>query len=189
MQQEFKNRLNAFQKERTFVLDKDRLQVWEAGMQIKDVPLRNIKSIKLSYEPTRLNTRNYVCTLDIGPEALKLQSTDYVSLANFRDNAEAYVAFVSQLLPMAQNANPYLKLKGGSSATQYYGSLAFLAIVLVLVILVFTLTGGFSWTSMLRLVILAIFIPSLLKYIKKNKPIQFSAYEIPEKLLPIPAVI
>lgn len=181
----YRFRKSTFDKEKTFTLQPNCLNIQQADAAEKNIAYNRVRSIRLSYVPDRMRTNNYQCSIETDKDKLQLMSWSYVSLANFKEDKENYRALVLELIARVHAANPRVLLLSGRPRGAYYGSIFFMAVAFIVLAILFSKLGasisGLSW---LKLALLLLMIPLAISYIKKNKPGNFSAAAVPPSLLP-----
>lgn len=159
-----------------------------ADRSVRTLPLDRIAALRLSFDPTRSESNRYRCTLVLsGGESLTFFNRTFTGFANFEDTSAAYTAFVRELVAALANASPRCVFVGGVSASRYALNglaTAFVALV-VLAATLFLLASGLIWIVVIKLVLLAVYFPNLVRWLRRNRPQPFVPSAIPPALLPL----
>jgi hypothetical protein len=184
-------RANVFEHEATWRLAPDALERIGGPTQnpkaVQRFPYRDVSELWLSFAPTRFDRERYRCELRMRTgQRVRIFSTHYQSIGNFEDRAVTYVPFARGLVARVAGANPACRFRSGKSRLAYVLEHAFLLAALILLVLVIGMVGGanLSQLVMVKLAILAFYIPVAILYARKNWPRQFDARAIPEDVLP-----
>ena len=148
------------------------------------IPYGEIKSVRLQHDPTRIKQDRYICTIKHGLGNLEFSNAHYVSPANFKDVSEEYRAFINALHTKLDNY-PAIKYFAGNSKTKY---IIYFLISIVSMVLVFGV-GFFMFSAISGLIAvkLLLFIGYcylVYKYLKKNKPAEYTPQKLPSQVLP-----
>ncbi len=153
-------------------------------------PYADIAGIRLSFDPTRFDTRRHRCdvTMRDGTRA-RFWSTHYVAVAEFDDRAATYTPLVRALVVRVAAANPSSVFRAGKRPLVFWAEQAFLVLMATIVVWVLALVGGsdLSEATWLKLGIVIAFIPLALRYARKNYPRRLAPDVIPPEVLPGPA--
>jgi hypothetical protein len=151
------------------------------------LPCADIVELRVTFDPTRADTRRYRCDLTMrdGGRAT-IWSTHYVSAGDFEDRAATYTPLVRGLVARAAAANPACVFRAGKPRLVYWAEHAFLIAMAALLVFVLALVGGsgVSELVLVKLAIIAAFIPLLWSYARKNRPRRFGHDAVPSDLLP-----
>ncbi|MEP2774831.1 MAG: hypothetical protein ABJQ29_14730 [Luteolibacter sp.] len=179
-------RVSALESESTWRLDGDTLWMRSQGQTDIPIPLAHITTVRLSYEPSRMQTRRYRCRLysALGLSAM-IQNDSYKGFADFEDRSDSYNSLVRLLILRIASINPQCIFKSGTSQLSWWAQAIMIAVIfgiLILVsILLYTAIGALV---IIKLLIIALFIPTLIRWFMKNRPHAFDPKDIPEGLLP-----
>lgn len=150
-------------------------------------PYQDIREIRLSFAPTRVDGRRYRCDFQLKNGVLvAILSTHYAGFADFEDRAATYTPLVRELIERVAAANPACKFEAGKRLGTYVGEHIFLFLMVLLLVLVIGMVGGASLSTlvMVKLSILITYIPLMILYTRKNWPRSFDPSAIPDELLP-----
>jgi hypothetical protein len=150
-------------------------------------PYVTVRELRLSFDPTRFDTNRYRCDLRFASgAALTIYSTHYVGVGEFEDRAATYGPLVRELIARVAAANPACSFKAGKTLGSYWGELIFLLAMVLLLAFVLGLVGGVSLSALvvIKLGIIAVFVPIMISYARKNRPRGFNPAVIPEDVLP-----
>lgn len=150
------------------------------------VPFRDIVYVRLRYFPTRAQTNRYECILQTRTgRSWKVVNQFYEGPMTFRDESTAYSAFIRELVQRVAIANPSAAFVRGTAAASYYLSLGFCILMFVLLAAVILTIGfTFHWLVLVKLVIIAAFIPVLVRYARRSKPGPLDPHRVPADTLP-----
>lgn len=179
-------RVSAFEPEYSWRLDGDTLWMCTAGQADISIDLAKITTVRLSYEPTRMQTGRYRCRI-YGPLGLAamIQNESYMGFTSFESRSDTYNSLVRLLIPRIASLNPQCIFKSGTSHLSWWGQALMIAIVFgLLLILLIVLYSAIGPLAIIKLVIIAFFIPPLARWFMKNKPRTFDPSDIPKSLLP-----
>ncbi|HRE64937.1 MAG TPA: hypothetical protein PKU77_14195 [Ferruginibacter sp.] len=181
----YKYRKSTFTKEQTLSLTETALNIVEENKEDKIISYKDIKSIRLSFILDRMGPENFLCTIKSPAGYTSITSSSYVSFANFNRNKEDYSIFVKELIKNATLANPSIQLISGSSKASYFLTITMMVVFAIAIALLFYFIGeSISSITWVNFAIVLLSVPMMIAYIRKNKPGNFSADNIPEKLLP-----
>lgn len=151
------------------------------------VPLGEIAAVRLEYAPTRAEPNRYRCTLTRrdGGELAFFNRTVRGG-AEFEDRSAAFNDFVRTLHAVLAREAPGCRFRGGVPAGTYalnVLAVAFTGAVL-LVAAVFVVSNGLGWLILLKVAVLAVFAPTLFRWLARNRPVRYAAGAIPARVLP-----
>jgi hypothetical protein len=150
-------------------------------------PYALISDLRLCFDPTRADDTRYRCDLRLveGRKA-SFYSTHYVSVGEFEDRAATYVPLVRGLVARAAAANPACRFYSGKRPWTYWATHVFLLTMLLLLVFVFGLVGSVAFNDLVlvKLGIIAAYIPVMIMYSRKNWPRRFDSAAIPADVLP-----
>jgi hypothetical protein len=179
-------RISALEPERTWKLHGDTLIMATAGQNDIPIPLQKISQVRLAFEPTRFQRNRFRCHLyNQSYIAATIQNESYKGIATFEDQSESYTEFLNTLIPRIGSLSPNAKFITGTSHLAWIGNAIFITFSFSLLLLVlFLMASAFPPLIIVKLILIAFFIPTLFRWFKRNKPSSFSPYSIPENLLP-----
>lgn len=146
-----------------------------------------IAELRLSFDPTRADTRRYRCDLMLrNRQRATIWSTHYVSIGEFEDRAATYTPLVRGLVARAAAANPACAFRAGKRPLVYWTEHAFLLAMAALLVFVLALVGGSGLSELVwvKLAIVLAFVPLLWRYARKNRPRRFTPDAIPRDVVP-----
>ncbi|MDD5365482.1 MAG: hypothetical protein PHR30_09100 [Gallionellaceae bacterium] len=188
----YTQRLHAFVPDRTYTVADDAL-LWRDGKGgAGQVAYADLAEVRLSYAPTRVQKNRYFLTLSTGHDAaLQISNENYLGLADFQDCSPSYRIFVTELHRSIAAANPGVRFEAGSTGMQrslHWLLTGFILLVLAAAALAF-ITLGLYWLVLVKVGIIAYYLPTLKRYLGINKPRRYAPSAIPEEMLPTaPAV-
>ena len=166
----------------------EREQVLKDGKSLTvRYPYQDIREIRLSFAPTRVDRLRYRCDFQLKNGVLvAILSTHYAGFADFEDRAATYTPLVRGLIERVAAANPACKFEAGKRPGTYWGEHIFLFLMVLLLVFVIGAVGGASLSTlvMVKLGIVVFYIPVMILYTRKNWPRSFEPSAIPDDLLP-----
>jgi hypothetical protein len=147
----------------------------------------DIVEMRLSFAPSRFDAKRHRCDIAMrdGTRAT-IWSTHYVSVGEFEDRAATYSPLVRALVARVGAANPACDFRVGKPPLGYWLRLIFVLMAFSALAYMIMLVGSaaFSGIVIVKLVIIAAFVPLLVRYINKNRPGRFRPDAIPDDALP-----
>jgi hypothetical protein len=166
----------------------EREQVLKDGKSLTvRYPYRDIREIRLSFAPTRVDRIRYRCDFQLRNGTLvAILSTHYAGFASFEDRGATYGPLVRGLIERVAAANPACKFEAGKRPGTYWGEHIFLFLMVLLLVFVIGAVGGASLSTLVlvKLGILVFYVPVLILYTRKNWPRSFDPAAIPSGLMP-----
>lgn len=183
---EHRVRVSALEKECAWKLDGDTLWIATEGRPDIPIPLAGIVRLRLSYDPSRFQTNRFRCHLyNANGKCGVIQNDSYRGMADFEDRSESYVALVRALIPRIASLSPRCTFRSGTSNLNWWVQAIFLLGVFSLLFLVmFALYTAIGPLVIVKLVIIAFFVPVAIRWFLRNKPKAFDPQEIPDAMLP-----
>lgn len=153
--------------ERRWTCTADHLEVTQHG-QTHRVPYTRIATLRLRYEPGRFATNRCMTEVvaDTGWRA-EIDNQHWAGIAAFEDRSLTYRLVIEALLARLRAANPQAVLETGQGAGLWLG-MGCLMIALVGLFFTVLLIGG-PVIAMIKLAILAFFVPTMLRYLRANR--------------------
>jgi len=136
------------------------------------VPYCEIVEIRLSFDPTRIDTNRYRCALrGSGGIRTSIVSTSYAGFASFEDRGEQYTPFVLDLVRRVRLARPSVRITTGLSWPSYILQHGLLMLALIALVGVLGIAGvpalGSTFVS---LAIVILYCGVLWRYARLNLP-------------------
>ncbi len=181
-------RVSALEPARVWKIDGDTLWMITEGQPDIAIPLAGIQEVRLAFEPSRMQTKRFRCYLyRSGIKVAAIQNEHYKGFASFEDRSESYNVFVRLLIPRIASLNPCCVFKTGTSELNWWAQAVIITFVGVFLLLTLVfLYAAIGPLVVIKLLIIAFFIPTLVRWFKRNMQKSFSPDEIPEGLLPEP---
>ncbi len=171
----------------TFTLMDDAMSFQEEGRPAVLIAYSQIKQVKPRFDPTRVQRNRHVLevTLNNG-RTYKIASMTYKGINDFEDQAEQYSLFIQAFHERLANANTTVAYQKGISGLGYAASVGVLVFLFLLLIVAigFMATGTINLIIIAKFVLLIFFIPTLIGYLKKNKPSTYDPQHLPQDMLP-----
>jgi hypothetical protein len=150
-------------------------------------PYDKIVEVRLCFDPTRADDTRHRCDIRLADRRrASFYSTHFVSFDTFEDRAATYVPLARGLVARVAEANPACRFRSGKRPVVYWTEHAVLLALFALLVFVLALVGGsaFSDLVVVKLGIIAGFIPVMIAYTRKNRPGRFDPAAIPPQVLP-----
>lgn len=184
----YSHRKSAVDFNQTYTVEEDSLS-WqcEAG-KFGRLCYDTITSVEGKFSPTRFQPNRYSLRIkSYDNNALEITNTSYISFGNFEDRSNSYVPFVRTLHEKILRHNPGVNFQKGTS----WGGYIFTIIVVTFIVTVIAVAGiffvlfGLFWVTLIKLALLIYYFPSLLRYVKRNKPGEYDPINLPDDIIPI----
>jgi hypothetical protein len=151
---------------------------------------RAIRSVRLSYAPTRIKARRYIMILRFGSGArIEIDNMHYRGFADFEERSKEYGTFARAMLERVAAAAPELKVRIGTEPLSYALQLLMVAIAfLFLAIIVLTLPAPhdyFSDVTWTRFGIILAMLPVFFLWIRRARPQLARPDALPTDALPV----
>jgi hypothetical protein len=183
----YRMRANAFVAPRSYQLTDDALTWQDDGKPLDGVFFDQIAEVRLSYSPTRIVSRRYRTQVILRAGGMaELCNKSYRGFADFEDRSTAYTAFVVELHRRLAAKGKDVRYHAGNTAFGYVANLAtiaftFLALAAVLLLLPIAALPGIV---IVKLLIIAAFVPTLLRYTRRARPMTYAPLAIPPEMMP-----
>lgn len=154
-------------EERRWTCTPDALEVTQHG-QTHRVPYARIAAMRLRYEPGRFATNRCMAEVvtDTGWSAA-IDNQHWAGIAQFEDRSLTYRLVIEALLARLRTANPQARLETGQGAALWLGMGCLMVALLGLFLAVLTIGG--PGIAMVKLAILAFFVPTMVRYLRVNR--------------------
>ena len=149
-------------------------------------PYAGITELRLSFDPTRVDTRRHRCDVRSAGGAGTLWSTHFAGVGEFEDRAATYTPFVRGLVAHVVAANPNCAFRAGTRPLAYWAGQLFLLAMAVVAIWVIAMVGGSALSEVTwgKIFVVLGLIPLAFNYARKNRPRRFEPAGIPDDVLP-----
>jgi len=185
MSSDFTARRNAFETDTTWSCGDDALEVRRDGAVLQRFPYVSIRSVNLRFHPTQYSRSRCRCVVRAGGGSTTIDSVSYTGFATFDDRSAAYRKFVSTLVARLDGRGARLTHGAGPIT---YGLSVLLAVValplLLAVVAWFLLSSGLGALILVKVLLVLAMLPTLWRYLKRNRPGRFEASRIPPEVLP-----
>ncbi len=182
----YRSRTSAFDKEQLLRLENGQLVIVSEELPTELLPLAGLTEIRLRFFPTRFQRNRYECLLhwDHGRH-LKICNQFFAGMADFKDQSGEYVRWVHELHRQSISANPNCHYFAGLSKLRYFINATFLvSIALLLIILMVLMASTLPAIAIIKLIIVACYLPILVQWLRRNKPRTYDPTAIPQVVLP-----
>jgi hypothetical protein len=180
-------RANAFVPRRTYRLTDDALTWEEDGKPLDGVFYDQISEVRLAFAPSRVATNRYRTQVIFRAGGMaEFYNTDYRGFASMPEQNAAYAAFVRELHRRLAAKGKDIAYRTGNSRLGYALNIALTVFIFAMVAVAFLLLGTFEfvWIAAVKLAIIVLFVPVLVRYIRRAKPGTYDPLAIPEQALP-----
>jgi hypothetical protein len=183
---EYRHRPHALSPEKTYRLDDVAIRCEADGAAATAIPYDQVRRVHLSFEPTRVQRNRYRLRItgrdgqryDIGNE-------HYLGIADFQDRSPGYRHFVAELHRRLAG-HPQVAYRAGNGGAQYLLNVLLAVFILAMLVLaswlLFTLGAGLLVP--VKLAIIAFYLPTLWRYMARNRPSDYAPDAIPPGVLP-----
>jgi len=180
-------RKSAFEKEKSYELTQDGIKITDHEGIVSLVKYADILQVNLSFVSTKHNSF-YQCDLKLKTgSSLLFKSQHYAGIANFEDRSADYSDFINGLHKILNASGLGIKYKKGISSVGYYASMAVFIIAGILfpIVSIGMLIGGQIIFGALGVFVSIMLFLRMKKYMKKNKPGEYTPDQLPETLIPL----
>lgn len=169
----YAKRASLFEKgEQTWTVTPEALLWSLTNGRTLSLPWRDVRTVRLGFEPTRLKSDRYVLSLTTrGGRRWTVDSLSFVGIGNFEDRSAAFTPLVLACVERVAALSPRAKARLGASVGAYWGQLLlvgtlFVVLVAVLILLP-TRHSGIFWVK--GAIVLAS-LPLLAQWIRRARP-------------------
>ena len=150
--------------------------------------LSEVTSVRLRYAPTSYKTWRYASEIRFkAGHAWHIDNGHFAGIADFEDRSATFVPFVREVIQLVSQHAPQARAYLGSSWTSYLLQVGFLAIAfsaLAGVFLMLPIGAGISGMVVVKLAIIAFFLPVVLKWARRALPQGVPINAIPDDAYP-----
>ena len=150
--------------------------------------LSEVTSVRLRYAPTSYKTWRYAFEIRFkAGHAWHIDNGHFAGIADFEDRSATFVPFVREVIQLVSQHAPQARAYLGSSWTSYLLQVGFLVIAfsaLAGVFLMLPIGAGISGMVVVKLAIIAFFLPVVLKWVRRALPQGVPINAIPEDAYP-----
>ncbi len=181
----YEYRQHAFLPLTTYRLEPDAL-TWTSEKGQGRIPYRKIDEFNLSYEPTNWASRRYRTRIKGNDLKVDLINLNYRGIADFEPLNAEYRSFISELIERVSQYAPQTPIQGGNTLFAYrmYQLIALLAAIVLIGVAVLFYTMDMPEFIALKLLLIAVYLPVLKRYLERNRPQILDPGAIPSYLLP-----
>jgi hypothetical protein len=151
------------------------------------IPFPAITRIRLRYFPTRVQRNRFECivtTRTFGE--FKITNEGYKGFLQFEDQSAGYRVFVTELCRRVAVAAPQATFVRGRALVVYLIEHAFLLGALIaLGFVLWTLGGALRGLVLVKLAIIAFYLPTVVRYAWRSLPAPFDPLNVPSEILPV----
>ena len=184
---QYRQRPHAFAPERTYTLAADGVHCQGEGELDTVIRYDQVESVRLAFEPTRAQ-RNRYCLRITGRQGQRYDITNehYAGIAEFEDRSPGYRHFAAELHRLLASGGYPARFHSGQGAMQYAFNCALTIFILVMLAGVawFLLAVGLIAIVVVKVVIIAFYLPTLFRYVTRNRPQDYLPSAIPPAVLP-----
>jgi hypothetical protein len=184
----YATRNHAFAPACTWVLNDGMLQreVADGGPPAPYL-LATVTKLRLDFHPTRADRNCFRCRLRLRDgRRLELLNRTWRGPLNFVDTSADYVAFVTALVAEVHRHAPGCRFAAGTTPLHYavnLGATAFIALCFA-AIAWFLARVNLTWMVGIKIVVILFYLPTLLRWLSRNRPRGFTPPAIPADVLP-----
>ncbi|MCF8473975.1 MAG: hypothetical protein K9G26_04695 [Emcibacter sp.] len=149
---------------------------------------KDIISVEGQYTPSRVQPNRYRLRINSHTKgSVDITNTTYKGYGEFKENNDSYIPFVKDLHRKMVNCNPSINFKKGISLLGYILSIVTVAFLLIVVIVAgyFFFIYGLITIVIIKTAFVIYYFPSLIRYIKNNKPGIYDPINLPPEIIPL----
>jgi len=150
--------------------------------------LSEVASVRLRFAPTNAKTWRYAFEIRFkAGHAWHIDNGHFAGIADFEDRSATFVPFVREVIQLVSQHAPQARAFLGSNWTSYVLQVGFLVIAfsaLAAVFLLLPIGPGISGLVVVKLAIIAFFLPVLFKWIRRALPQGVPINAIPDDAYP-----
>ncbi len=185
----YRKRRNLFEKDECeWRVEPDALVFRDAHQHEIRLAWRDVKAVRLAYAPTRAKTWRhvFVLTMKSGLQT-EIDNAHFAGIGDFEDRSASYAPFVRAALARIKAEAPDAVVRVGSSPLAYLVQAAFvLAAFAGLAAVLLLLPVSFSGIVIVKLALIAAFLPMLWRWLKYARPRRASFDALPDDAFPAP---
>ena len=161
--------------------------VRDDGQVVSHYLFIEVNEMRLSFDPSRAVTDRFRCDLElVTGNRITIANRSFRGFNDFEDRSAAYVAFVERLARTLADANPACRFLAGKPPMNYWLQILFvgaalLALTSALIAFGLAYLGVTAWVKLALVLILT---PVLVRWMRKNRQRPFDPRAIPSDLLP-----
>lgn len=183
----YETRNHAFVPAVTWTLEEAELRCADGRDPPRVYALKDVREIRLEFAPTRPERNRYRCRLGFSRGVtVEFFNRTYRGVYDFADTSADYRAFVSALLVSVREHSPGCRFVRGAPTANYALSVAGFVVAggAVLFVLLFALTSGLWWLVLLKAAIIAFYLPTAWRWLRRNRERPFDPALPPGEVLP-----
>lgn len=183
----YATRNHAFTTAVTWVLDGAVLRREDRQGPPQVFALSDVVGCALDFRPTRADRNCFRCRLTFRHATrIEILNRTWKGPMNFADTSADYVAFVRALVAALAVHAPHCAFRAGTSWIHYVLNLlatAFIGVCLVAAGLLLAKVG-LTWMVAIKIFFVLFYLPTLLRWLVRNRPREFTPRAIPAGALP-----
>lgn len=182
----YSHRQHAFASERTYSVEPEAL-AWHDAKGKGWLAYADLAEVRLAYAPTRVQENRFLLSLkDVGGKSLHIGNESWRGLADFEDRSLAFRDFALALHRAVAEANPGVRFAAGNTGGRHALNwlMAMFVAGVIVAALVFFVAFGLVWIALLKIGLIAWYLPTLKRYLTRNKPRSYDPASIPSDMLP-----
>lgn len=179
---------HGLRKARSYALTDDALTWKDEGEPgTKRLPFADIREVRLAYRPSRVQRNRYLA--HITPRSgrrIDISNSSFKGFGDFVEHNTEYSGFLRELHRRLAAAGTATAFHKGSSLLGYIGNLLLTGWIVFMLglALVLLFSWGLVWIAVVKLAIIAFFIPTLFRFIVRARPQAYDPLQIPDGALP-----
>jgi hypothetical protein len=177
-----------FEKQKTFSLCGDHMEISGEGIKTSIIPYESILSVNLAHTPNRYKTNVFTTMITTKDRReFRITSVNMKGFADFEDRAIDYDIFITMLHEQLKPYAAGIMFTSGISSAKY---IIYLIIIVIAVLVlagasVYSLTSGLFYLLAIKLSFMAFLLITSIGYMKRNRPRAYPAGDIPADMLPV----
>ena len=183
----YSHRKSATDFKRTYTVEEDNLSWKDEVGRCGQLFFSDIVNVEGQFSPSRFQSNRYIVRIECkDSNTLAITNTNYISFGDFEDRSNTYVPLIRMLHEKILRHNPGVNFLKGTSWGGYIfaNMMVIFTIVIVAVAGAFFVLFGLFWVTLIKLVLLIYYFPSLIRYVKRNKPGEYDPLNLPNDILP-----
>lgn len=151
------------------------------------IPLDDVASVRLWFDPTRFDRQRYRCRITSSKgKNISLCSSSVEGLGQFKPQLVEYRAIVEALHRALVRRGAAVSYTAGKSRLSYALNVGSVAVAFAAVGAIVLSVGfdGLGPVTLVKLLVIALCMPALLKWIRRNRPRSYPPLAIPADVLP-----
>lgn len=183
----YTHRLSALTKLREYRLTNDALIYKDENSSPVTIPYGIFSKVTAEFAPSRVQPNRYFLHLyGSNNGKIDITNTHFAGIGDLEDRSKAYVPFAIALHNKILVNNPAINFEKATTWGGYFFSIIIVLFLLCIVAVagfLFVVSGLF-WVTLIKLALIVYYFPSLIRYVKRNKPGKYDPLNLNQEILP-----